>query len=138
MLKRFLDCSSSSSNAVLILSTFHPDNKPLVVDFQGNVNDDLDFQYEEGATAALGCGATLMGEFWYFGDGKKVSTFPLYCIAWSSGYNFQVSKINGCKLVRQPDLTFGVNYPSCNTFSEPQQKVLICFGSESTYRICHS
>ena len=33
----------------------------------GNVNDDLNFEYGEGAYAAYGCGTTLMGEFWYFG-----------------------------------------------------------------------
>ena len=33
----------------------------------GNVNDDLDFEYGDGTTVAYGCGATFMGEFWYFG-----------------------------------------------------------------------
>ena len=43
--------------------------------FIGNINDDLIFEYGEGATASNGCGTTLMGEFWYFGSGKKVSFF---------------------------------------------------------------
>ena len=45
--------------------------------FQGNVNDDLDFEYGEGAVAYAGCGATLMGEFWYFGSGKAVSILTI-------------------------------------------------------------
>ena len=31
------------------------------------MNDDLDFQYGEETSAYQGCGATLFGEFWYFG-----------------------------------------------------------------------
>ena len=33
----------------------------------GNVNDDIDFEYDEGTIAHDGCGATLFGQFWYFG-----------------------------------------------------------------------
>ena len=33
------------------------------------MNDDLIFEYGEGADARSGCGATLMGEMWYFGGG---------------------------------------------------------------------
>ena len=31
------------------------------------MNDDLDFQYGENTMSLSGCGATLMGEMWYFG-----------------------------------------------------------------------
>ena len=41
----------------------------------GNINEKLDFEFGDGATALNGCGATLNGEFWYFGNGNKVS-FP--------------------------------------------------------------
>ena len=34
---------------------------------KGNINDDIDFTYGEGTAAYYGCGASLMGEFWYFG-----------------------------------------------------------------------
>lgn len=34
---------------------------------KGNVDDDLIFEYGEGVEAFEGCGATLMGEMWYFG-----------------------------------------------------------------------
>ena len=36
----------------------------------GNYNDDLNFEYGNGTTAFYGCGATLMGQFWYFGGGN--------------------------------------------------------------------
>ena len=34
------------------------------------MNDDLNFEYGYGAVAHNGCGATLFGEFWYFGGGS--------------------------------------------------------------------
>ena len=39
----------------------------------GNINENLAFEYKDGATAKYGCGATLNGEFWYFGNDKQVS-----------------------------------------------------------------
>ena len=43
----------------------------------GNINDDLDFEYGDGADARYGCGATLMDEYWYFGDDKKVNIISI-------------------------------------------------------------
>ena len=54
---------------------------PMIVDFDGeqiflyievslsigNINENLAFEYRDGTTAIYGCGATLNGEFWYFG-----------------------------------------------------------------------
>ena len=37
----------------------------------GNINEDLDFQYVEDATAYYGCGATLQNVFWYFGGSSS-------------------------------------------------------------------
>ena len=42
--------------------------------FWGNVNDDLVFDYENDAYAYNGCGATLMGQFWYFGGTEPLKT----------------------------------------------------------------
>ena len=41
--------------------------------FKGKSNWDLDFEISNEASAAHGCGATFKGQFWYFGDDKKVS-----------------------------------------------------------------
>ena len=38
-------------------------------DISGDVNDDLNFEFGDGTVAHNGCGATLFGEFWYFGGG---------------------------------------------------------------------
>ena len=41
---------------------------------EGNVNWDPDFQYlDDDSAADNGCGATFMGQFWYFGGDRKVS-----------------------------------------------------------------
>ena len=39
--------------------------------FSGNINEDLAFEYGDGATADSGCGATVNNEFWYFGGSNK-------------------------------------------------------------------
>jgi len=33
----------------------------------GNMNEHLNFELGDGVDIARGCGATLMGQFWYFG-----------------------------------------------------------------------
>ena len=72
-------------DAVLVLSTRTATNTPMVISwdgklfqvpskcskiFPGEVNDNIDFEYANGAVVDTGCGAILMGEYWYFG-GKE-------------------------------------------------------------------
>ena len=40
---------------------------------------------------------------------------------------FQVSKIIGCGMVRQNDLTFNFYLGSCNSFTQPKPRILLCF-----------
>ena len=84
-----------------------------------------------------GCGATLNGEFWYFGNGKKVSFGRMTNQLEFMTPHIQVSKIVGCQLVRQPDMAFDMSYPSCNTFDEPIPKILLCFDN-SKAKDCHT
>jgi len=49
----------------------------------------------------------------------------------------QMSKIEGCKLVRQGDLSFDFIDGSCNTFLEPTPRILLCFGSDG-FKVCHT
>ena len=53
--------------------------------FVGNINENLAFEYGDGVTADFGCGATLNGEFWYFGGDEihknvssPISEFIIY------------------------------------------------------------
>ena len=50
---------------------------------------------------------------------------------------FKVSKVIGCNLVRLTDLDFKFSHGSCNTFTEPEPKVLLCF-DEDNARQCHT
>ena len=40
---------------------------------------------------------------------------------------FQVSKIVGCEMVRQNDMTFDFYLGSCNSFAQPKPRILLCF-----------
>ena len=42
-------------------------------------------------------------------------------------YSLKVSKIVGCQMLRQSDMIFEFYKGSCNTFTEPEPKVLLCF-----------
>ena len=42
----------------------------MIVDVEGNLINDLAFEYGEDTATFNGCGATLLGEFWYFGGGR--------------------------------------------------------------------
>ena len=56
-------------------------------------------------------------------------------------YFIQVSKIEGCKLVRQGDLSFDFDIGSCNTFIEPVPRILLCFTYLNTNegtKTCHT
>ena len=75
--------TSPTGKAVLVLSTYYSSNKPMIVDFEGkfrdfcfraiffifegNINEDLAFEYGDGTEASYGCGVTFQNEFWYFG-----------------------------------------------------------------------
>ena len=54
------------------------------------MDDDLSFEYGEGTDAHYGCGATLMGEMWYFGGSsqtKQVCILRIYvCILFIKGF----------------------------------------------------
>ena len=64
---------SGPANAVLVLNNLNSGKKPMIVDFNGNINDDLAFRYGWGTVATGGCGTTLKNEFWYFGGGNPYS-----------------------------------------------------------------
>ena len=110
--------------------------------FLGNINENLSFEYGNGTTAVDGCGATLNGEFWYFGGSRNNKNVSL-SLTDVRIYNlfltfFQtVSKIVGCQLEKQSDMDFNLTYPACNTFLEPTPKVLLCFHYWDD-QACHS
>ena len=55
----------------------------------------------------------------------------------SSIKSFQLSKIVGCEMVRQQDMDFDFYKGSCNSFTQPTPKVLLCFSYYHT-KECHT
>ena len=51
--------------------------------------------------------------------------------------NFKVSKIENCQMTKIGDLPFEYNYGSCNTFLEPNPRVLLCFDRYDP-KVCHT
>ena len=102
----------------------------------GNINPNLAFVYGDKVMASYGCGATLNGEFWYFGGWNRYKNVSLSLVGFRI-YNifftfFQsVSKVVGCQLARQQDLAFDLSRPACNTFLESTPKVLLCFDMDN-------
>ena len=62
--------------------------------FLGNINENLAFEYEDGTTATEGCGATLNGEFWYFGGSVSYKNVSLSLTDFRF-YNFYL--LSGCQ-----------------------------------------
>ena len=110
----------------------------------GNTNQNLAFKYGPETTAFRGCGASLNGEFWYFGGGSftysnvSLSLFDFRIYNLLLTFFQTVSKIVGCQLVKQTNMAFDLFYPACNTFLEPDPKVLLCFSSSGSHKACHS
>ena len=115
----------------------------------GEVNDDIDFGYVNGADTNGGCGAMLKGEYWYFGgenhqsSDKYVQTLfemPLKIFRYIGILQFcffKVSKIIGYNLVRQSDIVIDFSLGSCQSFDEPTPKILLCFDYHKT-NDCHT
>ena len=108
--------------------------------FSGVVYDDLDFNYGSGVSLARGCGVTLHGQFWYFGGNlntgyeRKVN---IDAYIFQTEISLKASKVVGCEMIRQPfDLPYSFYSGSCNTFNVPDEKVLMCFSSDSR-KSCH-
>ena len=68
----------SSEKAVLMLNTARSENVPMVITFNGDVDDKINFIYDERTEVYISCGVTLNGEFWIFGGAQhrqKVGKF---------------------------------------------------------------
>ena len=65
--------NSLCKKSVLILNTESYDSVPMVVDFDGNVDDHLDFTIDTWSKSRWACSVTLNGEFLVFGNGYQVN-----------------------------------------------------------------
>ena len=73
------------------MSRHNPANKPMVISFDGEVNDDIEFEYVDDINMGNGgCPATINGEFFMFGgfyQKTKVSHFQVISkVTYISGF----------------------------------------------------
>ena len=75
------NCDNSlCKKSVLILNTDSYYSIPMVVDFDGNVDDNLDFKIETMSRSRWACSVTLNGEFLVFGNGYQVKKMTkIFC-----------------------------------------------------------
>ena len=115
---------------VLILSTYElePDyHAPILVNFNGQVNDRLDFTFEAGTSVYGSCSFKLNNEFWIFGGQQ-------------SSYKNQISRIQGCSLIRQDtNLPFDFVSGACGAFNLTQEYGFLCFSThdEEAQKSCY-
>ena len=139
---------NSQGTAVLMLSTFQRSNKPMVIDFDGNLiisNRYFLFYYRK---CKWWFGFWIWSKnrslCWLWGniDGRNVVFWRIWIVQFgTAGIHrqlsvsiiekilscIQLSKIEGCKLVRKGTLSFDFYKGSCNTFLEPVPQILLCF-----------
>ena len=60
----------SSEKAALMLNTARSENVPMVITFNGDVDDKINFIYDERTEVYISCGVTLNEEFWIFGGAQ--------------------------------------------------------------------
>ena len=135
-----VSCDNSlCKKSVLILNTDSYYSIPMVVDFDGNVDDNLDFKIETMSRSRWACSVTLNGEFLVFGNGYQVNDQSFSVVL---NY-FQLSKVQDCKL--QPvaeipsNIDFIIDNGACATFETNAgiQKAYICFGQYKPDQ-CHT
>ena len=56
-----------TEKVVLVLNTNNAKNIPMTIDFEGNTNYHINFEFGDGTNVGYGCSATLNGDFWVFG-----------------------------------------------------------------------
>ena len=61
-----------TEKAVLLLDNKSSTNKPMVISFEGEVDDNIEFEFVGDAYVRGGCPATLNGQFFYFGSSNSI------------------------------------------------------------------
>ena len=115
----------------------------MVISFEGEVDDNIEFEFVGDAHVRGGCPATLNGQFFYFGSSSSIHKTKVSLLCSKQALRLQnlksnkVSKIENCSMEIIGDMGFELTYGACNTFaSESEEFVLLCF-SRSTATMCH-
>jgi len=101
--------------SVLVLNTSLSSNKPVLIKFDGGVEEKLDFTMGTDTSALRSCSATLNGESFVFGG-------------YGTPQNKQISKIEGCSLKRIGELPVEFGTVACGTYLfDGKERVMLCF-----------
>ena len=67
----------------------------MTIDFEGNTNYDINFEFGEGTNVGYGCSATLNGDFWVFGglDNEQQVSFDKHAM-WLYPMCYQLILVN--------------------------------------------
>ena len=97
--------------AVLILSTSHVENKPIITDLDGNVNE-ISFSIQDGVEVQSSCSITFRGQFFIYGGQNRKN---------------QVARVEDCSLKDTGfKLPFEMDAGGCTVTTRDQ--VYLCFG----------
>ena len=99
---------------MLVLSTYSRKNVPLVINSEGLLDDNLDFEYLEDTQVHGSCSLTWRGEFYVFG-GITMSK--------------QISKLVGCSLNRVGEMKSWLLNGACASVAD--QEIYLCFSIAS-------
>ena len=106
--------TTPSLTQVLILSTSHSNNVPLITNSSGYEDRDINFQLGHSTQVYQSCGLTYRGEHFIFGGSSKTT---------------QIAKIDGCQLKPIGQLAFQYYRGACANVAEEQ--VYLCFNANS-------
>jgi len=118
---KFQDCFCESDCSILVLNTFSSpySNPPLLVNYDGGNNTNMEFFIRQDTDIYLSCSARLNGEYYVFGGNQRTPY---------TSFTKQISKINDCRLKRVGDLPFDFEYGACGTYEvSSEERVMLCF-----------
>jgi len=115
------DCIGLS---VLVLNTFSSSQVPVLIKYDGDINQNLNFNMGPDTSVHHACSAKLNGEMFIFGGNANDDKNHLR----------QISKIQDCGLVRIGDLPNDMERMACGTFEflAKEERVMLCFGYSDT------
>lgn len=89
------------------------------MDFAGKTYETLSFEYDDATEVYASCGAFYQGVHYVFGGAQE---------------SRQVSRIQGCRLIRESSVPFTFQNGACGIFFDPnlgKEVVLLCFDDDA-------
>ena len=105
--------------SVLVLNTWNENNLPILIDFNGDFNEEVAFTIDEGVEVYGSCGVTFQDEFYIFGGYHKRT---------------QIAKMIECSLVSVGFLSFYLYAGGCTV---GQSEIYLCFDRYDETNSCH-